>query len=288
MAWRTRQTGPETGPITRHGGNRLRSPSGFATIPQALAGALTLLCLTLGITRAEEQLQPSGSPTPNDFRLFETAVRPVLATQCVKCHGSEKQESGLRLDSWEAMIKGGDSGPAVVPGKPEESLLIEAIRYDSYEMPPDEQLPDPEIAGIVQWVESGASWPPDLTLKMRNRPVEITDEDRAHWSFQPVTDPPLPVVTNAAWCRSKIDRFVLHKLEREGLTPAQEAKTVNLLRRAYYDLIGLPPTPEQIDAYLADTSPEKYARLIDQLLDDPRYGEKWAPPLARRCSLCRK
>ena len=230
----------------------------------------------LGIARAEEQLQPGGSPSPKDFRLFETAVRPVLATRCVMCHGSKKQESGLRLDSWEALIKGGDSGPAIVPGKPEESLLIEAIRYDSYEMPPDEQLPDREIAGIVQWVKSGASWPPDLTLKMRNRPVKITDEDRAHWSFQPVTDPPLPAVTNTAWCRSEIDRFILHKLDEEGLTPARGAEDVNLLRRVYYDLIGLPPAPEQIDAYRADTSPEKYAKLIDRLLDDPRYGEKWA------------
>lgn len=242
-----------------------------------IAGSVIVLaCSSLDAAQAEETPPATGKPASMDFRLFETAVRPILATRCVKCHGSEKQESGLRLDSRQAMIKGGDSGPAIVPGKPEESLLIEAIRYDSYEMPPDEQLPDPEIAGIVQWVEAGASWPPDLTLKMRNRPVEITDKDRDHWSFQPVTDPPLPPVANTDWCRSEIDRFILHKLEQEGLTPAREADDVDLLRRIYYDLIGLPPTPEQIDAYLADTSSEKYATLIDRLLDDPRYGEKWA------------
>ncbi len=231
------------------------------------------VCLGTASVWSDDGPQSSDESVSQQFRLFETAVRPVLVTRCVQCHGSERQESGLRLDSLENMLKGGDSGPGIVPN---ESLLVEAIHYESYEMPPDEKLPDHEIAGIVQWIASGAAWPPDLTLEMRARPVEISDEDRAHWSFQPVADPPLPELANADWCQSGIDRFILRRLEEEGLAPATEADPLALVRRVYFDLIGLPPTPEQIDAYLEDASPNKYERLIEQLLDDPRYGEKWA------------
>jgi mono/diheme cytochrome c family protein len=221
---------------------------------------------------------PPVSPpsTSQEFRLFEAKVRPLLVARCIACHGATKQESGLRLDSRDALLKGGDSGPALVPGKPDESLLVEAIRYESYEMPPDEQLHDPEIAGVAEWIQSGAAWPPDLTLKMRRRPAQITDEDRAHWSFQPVADPPLPKVVHADWCRSGIDRFILHRLEQERLSPASDADPIALVRRVYFDLIGIPPTPEQVDAFLHDTSPDKYERLVDRLLGDPAYGEKWA------------
>ena len=228
------------------------------------------------LVQADDSKLSNGKANSEPSRLFEMWVRPVLTTRCVQCHGSERQESGLRLDSREALLKGGDSGPALVPGKPDESLLVEAIRYESYEMPPDEQLPDREVVGIVQWVESGASWPSDLTLKIRRLPAEITDEDRAHWSFHPVADPPLPTVADGDWCRTGIDRFIFHRLEQESLTPVVEAEPIALVRRAYFDLIGLPPTPEQIDDYLQDTSADKYERLVDRLLDDPRYGEKWA------------
>ena len=233
------------------------------------------VCLGTDAVWAEDRRPSGGESISQQFRQFETAVRPVLAERCIACHGAKKQESGLRLDSLDAMLQGGDSGAAIVPGKPEESLLVEAIRYESYEMPPNEELAEREIAGIVQWVKSGAAWPPDLMLQASHRPLEINDEDRAHWSFQPVADPPEPPVAEADWCRSGIDRFVLQRLEKEGLSPAPEAEPTALVRRVYFDLIGLPPTPEELDAYREDMSPDRYERLIDRLLEDPRYGEKW-------------
>lgn len=242
----------------------------------ALVGASTVVWLFSSQARratADDQLR---QPTAEQLKFFETSVRPVLKRRCIQCHGDEKQRGDLRLDSREAALKGGYSGGAIVPGKPQESLLVEAIRYESYEMPPDEQLPDKEIAAIAAWVKMGAPWPPDQTLAMRNEPTTITDEDRAHWSFQPVADPPLPEVNNLKWCRSAIDRFILARLEQEGLAPAEEASPLELLRRVYFDMIGLPPTPEEIDAYLNDERPDRYERLVDRLLEDPRYGDKWA------------
>ncbi len=227
-------------------------------------------------TRAADGGSPPAEPTAEQVKFFETSVRPVLATRCIKCHGSKSQESELRLDSRPAVLKGGESGPAVVPGNLEESLLVEAVRYESFEMPPDEQLPDEQIAAIARWVKMGAPWPSDVTLAAQRRTPVITDEDRAHWSFRPVADPPPPEVADAIWCRSEIDRFVLGRLEQEGLAPAREADPIQLVRRLYFDLVGLPPSPAEIDEYLADDSPDRYERLVDRLLEDPRYGEKWA------------
>lgn len=223
--------------------------------------------------RADDVAASRTPATPEQTKFFEMKIRPVLVEKCFRCHGGNKQESGLRLDSRAFTMKGGDSGAAVVPGKPQDSLLVEAVKYESFEMPPSGKLPDEQIAALETWVRMGAPWPAGGVV----HPVsKITEEDRAHWAFQPVTSPPIPKANNEAWCRTEIDRFILQRLEQEGMSPALEADSFALVRRAYFNLIGLPPTPKEIDAYLADDSPDKYERMIDRLLDDPRYGEKWA------------
>ena len=204
---------------------------------------------------------------------FETKVRPVLATNCYGCH-TDSRMGGLRLDSAEAVAKGGKSGPPILPGKPDESLLVQAIRrtHERLKMPPAGKLPESDIAAIVEWIRKGAVWPAGAP------PVKtetITAEQRAFWSFQPVKKPAIPSVKDAKWARTPIDRFVLAKLEEKGLRPAAAADRRVLLRRATIDLTGLPPTPEEADAFVADKSPDAFAKVVDRLLASPRYGERW-------------
>ncbi len=214
--------------------------------------------------------------TADEIRFFESEVRPVLVKRCYECHAAEKQKGALRLDSREGAIAGGDSGPAIEPGDAESSLLVEAIRYESYEMPPDGQLPEDEAAALIKWIEMGAPWPAgEVVAAARSEPA-ITDEDRAHWAFQPLTHPTPPDVNDSGWSHNEIDRFLWARLEEAGLSPAPEASKETLVRRLYQDVIGLPPTPEQVDAFLSDDSPQAVERLVDELLESPRYGEKWA------------
>jgi mono/diheme cytochrome c family protein len=211
-------------------------------------------------------------------RYFEEHVRPVLATRCFECHGEQKQSSDLRVDSLAGLLAGGASGPAIAPGKPNESLLVEAIRHESLEMPPTGKLPDEQIAAITRWIEMGAPWPEhDASVRKPAAPAtKITDDDRAYWAFQPVRDPQPPAVADDGWCRNDLDRFISRKLTEEGLRPAPEASPAALVRRLYFDLLGLPPSPQEIDAFLADTAPDAYERLVDRLLDSPRHAERWA------------
>jgi mono/diheme cytochrome c family protein len=209
-------------------------------------------------------------PTAEELAYFETSVRPVLVEHCQKCHGPEKQWAGLRLDSREAALAGGDSGPAVMPGAPDESLVIRAVRHEDegLKMPKDGQLSDDQIAALVRWAEMGAPFPAAPADGARSR-------DPNHWAFQPPIDPPIPAVQDGAWPRSPIDNFILAQLEAAGLTPAAPADKRTLIRRATFDLTGLPPTPAEIEEFLADDRPDAYARLVDRLLDMPAYGERW-------------
>ena len=209
------------------------------------------------------------------LKFFESNVRPLLASKCVGCHGVEKQKGDLRLDSLAAVLEGGESGAAVVPKKPEESLLIEAINYESFEMPPGGQLSAESIAILTRWVQMGAPWPNASTNLIRSSEKVFTDEDRNWWAVQPVCDPAVPDA-GANWARNAIDHYVAQKLDDAGLKPAPEADRCELVRRAYLDLHGLPPTPEQIDAFVNDDRPDAWERLIRELLDSPRYGERWA------------
>ncbi len=209
------------------------------------------------------------------LKQFEQHVRPLLERRCLKCHGDKKQEGGLRLDSWGAVLAGGESGPAIVSGEPDESVLIEAVNYASLEMPPDGRLTDREIAALTAWVAAGAPWPESLTT-LREQEAAITAEDREWWSFQPLNKPQFPTVNDSDWTRNPIDAFVLAKLEDNHLRPALRADRVTLIRRLYFDALGLPPSREDIELFVADDSVSAWEQLVDRLLADPRYGEHWA------------
>ncbi len=208
---------------------------------------------------------------------FETEVRPLLAAQCASCHGASAM-GGLRLDRPEAVTKGGKSGPAIIPGDPDKSLLIQAIthRHERLRMPPTGQLAPEQIAVLTDWVKRGAYWPPDgKAASPQSAEYAITPEQRAFWAFQPVREPAPPAVANPRWAKTAIDRFVLARLDKEGLHPVARASKRALIRRATIDLTGLPPTPDEVDAFLKDTSPEAFAKVVDRLLASPRYGERW-------------
>jgi hypothetical protein len=206
-------------------------------------------------------------------RFFESNVRPLLIENCSKCHGEQKQSGGLRIDSLSALLKGGDSGPAIVPGRVEASRIIQAVRReDGLEMPPDDELSDAQIAVLTRWIEQGAVWPESQSAALASSADAALD----HWAFQPIRRPAIPEVAQSDWPRTPVDAFVLAKLEAAGLTPSPEADRRTLIRRATYTLTGLPPTPDEVAEFTRDPDPEAYARLIERLLDSPPYGEQWA------------
>ncbi|HEV3338753.1 MAG TPA: DUF1549 domain-containing protein [Pirellulales bacterium] len=218
--------------------------------------------------------------TPEQERLFEAKIRPVLATRCGECHSSDakKLQAGLRLDSRDGLRIGGDSGPAIVPGDPEASLLLRAIRYgdEDLRMPPKEKLSDEVIADFEAWVKMGAPDPRVGTTDPATRPPMDLAKGREFWSFRHPLKVAPPDVKRADWPRGEIDRFLLARLESQGLTPAADAGRARLLRRVTFDLVGLPPTPAELDAFLGDDSPDSLATVVDRLLASPRFGERWA------------
>lgn len=212
--------------------------------------------------------------------LFNSDVAALLTQHCVKCHGGEKGTKGaLDLTTRELALKGGDTGPAIVPGKSADSLLVQSIRHEDkdLQMPKKEdKLPEDVIAKIVQWVDLGAPYAKPLIAGKSTRDrSKVTDEDRKFWAFQPLAHPEPPAVQNEKWCRTSIDHFILAKIEEKGFAPAPVADKVTLIRRAYFDLIGLPPTPQQVQRFLADSDPDAFEKVIDELLASPHYGERW-------------
>jgi cytochrome c553 len=238
--------------------------------------ALLLLFLTLSCPLAAGQCH---AQTPAEV-FFEKSVRPLLVERCLDCHSEDNSESEFRADSLGGLLKGGLRGPAIVPGEPEKSLLIRALRHgELLKMPAKKKLPTSEIAILAKWIQDGAVWPNSkpVTTPTESAPdqVTFTDEQRAFWAFQPPRQSPFPAVKNDGWPASPVDWFILAPLEKAGYEPAAKADRRTLLRRATYALTGLPPTPEQIDQFLADDSPDAFARVVDRLLDSPAYGERW-------------
>jgi cytochrome c553 len=236
-------------------------------------GVWTLLAVVAVAGRGQAQ-----SPASAEF--FEKKVRPLLVTKCLECHGADpkKVKGGLRLTSRAELLKGGDSGPAVVPGVPARSRLITAVRYanDDLKMPPKGRLTNSEIADLEAWVKAGAVWPEATAVAAKPRAEELfTDEQKRFWAFQPVKDQPVPTVGETDWVRSPIDAFILAKLEATGLRPAAAADKYALLRRVTFDLTGLPPTPLEIEAFVRDDSPDAFEKVVDRLLRSPAYGERW-------------
>ena len=203
---------------------------------------------------------------------FARDIKPILASRCTQCHGAEKQESGLRLDIGSGLAEGGNSGPAFVAGKAADSLMIQAVRgaADVSKMPPKGPALSPgEIELLARWIDEGAKLPAAIGLSAAGRKSD-------HWSFQPLSNPNPPAVNNPGWARNPLDTFVLSRLEAANLAPSSEAKKATLIRRLSLDLLGLPPTLEQVDEFVSDTRGDAYERLVDRLLVSPHYGERWA------------
>jgi hypothetical protein len=219
--------------------------------------------------------QPVRAADDQAVQFFRERIEPVLVRQCYECHSAEAKElrGGLRLDSRPGMLRGGDTSPAIVPGKSGASLLIQAIRHEGdYQMPPDKpKLPDAVIADFVRWVDSGAADP------RAQEPALAVANPRSHWAFQPVKRPALPTIRNPqSEIRNSVDAFIVAKLEDRGWQLAPPAERADWLRRASFDLTGLPPTPDEIDAFAADAAPDAFERAGDRLLASPHYGERWA------------
>ena len=230
----------------------------------------------------------SDKADPAAVEFFEKKVRPILSARCQGCHGPNKQKGGLRLDTRAAVLTGGSTGPAIVPGNPKESLLVDAINYgETRQMPPKSKLPSAEIATLTEWVERGAPWGVDTApttvgggeTKEPATAGQLSSDEfqkRARfWCFQPIKRV-VPPARGGGWARNPIDRFIQAAHAEHGLAPAPEADRRTLIRRLSFDLTGLPPAPRDVAAYLADNSPDAYERLVDRLLASPQYGERWA------------
>jgi hypothetical protein len=244
-----------------------------------LAGAVLLtLLLGSGGTRAQDDPEgPAGGKLdPAGVRFFEQKIRPVLVDQCYKCHaaGAKKLRGGLSLDTRAGLLKGGDSGPAIVSGNPGASLLIRALSHDGLQMPPAGKLPAAVLADFKRWVEMGAPDPRDGRAAPLRAGIDV-ETGRKFWAFRPPCLPAVPPVKDAAWPRGDIDRFILAGLEAKGLRPARDAERATLLRRVTLDLTGLPPTPEEAAAFLADQAPDAFAKVVERLLASPAFGERW-------------
>jgi hypothetical protein len=225
-------------------------------------------------------LAHAAQPSPAQLQFFESRIRPLLADNCYKCHSqnSEKLKAGLRLDTRDGVLKGGDSGAAVVPGDPEKSLLIKAVRYTDadLQMPPKgKKLSDAQIADLVAWVKMGAPDPRVAPAPTADQAPAWSDSSKKHWAWQPLKKPAIPEVKDSAWPKTPIDNFILAKLEDKELKPNPPADKRTLIRRATFDLIGLPPTPEEVDAFVKDDSPNAFEKVVDRLLASPHYGERW-------------
>jgi Protein of unknown function (DUF1549)/Protein of unknown function (DUF1553)/Planctomycete cytochrome C len=261
----------------------MRFPGPGTTGIFVVAIVLAIAPVTSVRARENDAAELNAPFTTEQVRYFETQVRPILTTRCLKCHGEgPKVKGGLRLDSREAVLRGGELGPAVSLSAPKESRLLQAIRYEELEMPPSGKLSAGEIDILTQWVKEGVPWTAlPTTASNSTSPVKAPAVVKpkpalaSTWSLRPVSRPSVPAVKNPDWCRSPIDSFLLARLEAEHLQPAPEADRVTLIRRLTYDLTGLPPTPDDVDAFVADRAGDAFERLVDRLLESPHYGEKW-------------
>ncbi len=239
-----------------------------------------VLSLTIGLYAAGLPLLAADSkPSLAEIEYFERHIRPLLHEHCYECHSADAKvlQGGLRLDTAAHVQAGGDSGPALVPGSPDESLLIQSIRYlgDGYDMPPAGKLPDDAIALLVDWVSRGAVYPDTDLVDEAPRTGIDWEAGRRFWSFQPLIRPEAPAISDSAAAASRIDAFVTAKLQQHGLSPSPPADRATLIRRLSFNLIGLPPTPEEVEQFVSDNAPHAYEDLVERLLASPQYGERW-------------
>ena len=228
------------------------------------ARLLTLSVVTLGPVQVSAQ--------SDGVEFFESKIRPVLSAHCISCHGPKAQKGGLRLDSREALLRGGESGPLIVEGDPDSSLLVDAVAYEAEpKMPPKGKLPADVLDDLKGWVKQGAPWP---EASPTTQEQEKAPSARS-WAVRPVTNPPYPLVSDPRWAKTSVDWFVLKRLDEAGLKPSKPADRRTLIRRWSYTLTGLPPSPEEVRAFEADKSPDAARKVVDRLLASPHYGERW-------------
>ncbi|MCU0962218.1 MAG: DUF1549 domain-containing protein [Pirellulaceae bacterium] len=242
-------------------------------IPSWAIGPLVALLSPCGLCASEAAGQDGE-------QFFRESIRPILAQRCWACHGPDEQESGLRLDSRERLEQGGESGQSLIDGAdPESSFLLRVLRHeDDVAMPPDERLPERELEAMREWIRQGLPWPTDEAAaadRTLSKAEQLLEQARQHWAFQPVSPQPPPPVSQTSWLAQSVDAFVLAKLERAGLPPSPEADRFTLLRRLKFDLLGLPPTYDEVQAFVTDPAPDAYERLVDRYLSSPHYGERW-------------
>jgi mono/diheme cytochrome c family protein len=240
------------------------------------------LSLLLSAATAVSGLSVEGAGGASGVEFFEKRIRPLLVDSCFKCHSesADKVKGGLLLDSRAAALKGGDSGPAIVPGKPDQSRIVEALGWTNpdLQMPPRKQLSPAQIADITAWIAAGAEWPETSSPagSPRSRETSLQEKGRRHWAFQPVRTEVPPAVSNDRTPVNPIDAFIDSKLKDHGIVASAPSDRRTLIRRVYYDVTGLPPSPEEVEAFVADSTPLAWENLVDQLLASPHYGEKWA------------
>ena len=271
-AWRERDRRPSA--------SRARVRVLSAVLTQAVIHGLAVVLSHLAVAGILSRAN-AAEATPEGISFFESKIRPVLVAKCYQCHSAEAQAAGrlkaeLLLDTRDGMLKGGESGPAIVPGDKEKSLLLDAIAHNGMEMPPEGKMPEGVIADFTTWFEMGVPDPrtgPAATVDSRKIDVAA---GRNHWSYRRLADVATPPVTDMAWVRNNIDRFIRARQEAAGVVPNAEASRATLLRRVTFDLVGLPPTPEELQAFLADASPDAYDKVVDRLLASPQFGERWA------------
>ena len=262
-------------------GQGIRRVGRLIWLTRCFAGSLVAwLSLDCPLASCQDE-QTSSLAAPNDQQLefFEKEIRPLLAEHCYDCHSAKasRLKAGLHLDSRPGMLKGGDSGPALVESNADESLIIQAVRYENFEMPPKGKLPAKDIAKLTKWVAMGAPWPKDADSAggPLREVFDLQKRKDSHWAWQPIENSQPPAVIDQVWPTSPIDTFILSGLERAGIKPTANADKSTLVRRLFFDLIGLPPTLEQVQNYLGNHSELATEQLVDQLLESPHFGERW-------------
>ncbi len=241
----------------------------------------TLTAIFIASLSVNAQEASEKQLTAEQVKFYIDKVQPILLNNCYACHGPGSSIKGnLYLGNRKDILQGGDSGPAVIPGNANDSLLLQAMNFDGFEMPPKGKLPQDQIDIIAKWINDGMPIPPDqesVRPEQHASPykTEVNDETKAFWQHQKVAAPAIPKVRNKKWISNPIDNFTLAKLEDKGISPSTPADKAHLIRRAYYDLTGLPPSLEQVQAFVADDDPQAYEKLLDTLLESPQYGEKW-------------
>lgn len=246
-------------------------------------GLSMLVTILMILSSSSLQGSPiADDPTPEQIEFVRSKVIPILESRCYECHGSQETvEAELHVNSRKALLKGGESGAAIEPGEPDRSLIIQAVRYETFQMPPRSKMPDEEIEILVKWIKEGAHWPEDLesaAAPIKRAEFPLKERMQAHWAWKKIDPQSPPAVKLTEWPATPIDHFVLSKLESSGLTPAPDADRRALIRRVYFDLTGLPPSVEQQEAFFKDPSPTPVAleKVVDQLLASPHFGERWA------------